>query len=77
MTTETDRGRQKMAGLPFSPLPTGASHEGQVEHALNYIAFYLSEIERHLAGLAGRSSVSDDAKSAPKGDLKPGEETKS
>ena len=53
MSNETDRGRQKMAGLPFSPLPSGASHEGQVEHALNYIAFYLSEMERHLGKLAG------------------------
>jgi hypothetical protein len=77
MTTETDRGRQKMAGLPFSPLPTGASHEGQVEHALNYIAFYLSEIEKHLAGLAGRPSVSDDTKADPKADTKSADETES
>jgi hypothetical protein len=53
MTNETDRGRLKMAAAPFSPLPTGASHEGQVEHALNYIAFYLSEMEKHLAKIAG------------------------
>ncbi len=53
MTNETDRGRQKMTDMPFSPLPSGATHEGQVEHALNYIAFYLSEIEKHLARLAG------------------------
>jgi hypothetical protein len=56
MTTEIDRARQKMAELPFSPLPTGATHEGQVEHALNYIAFYLSEIERHLAEIAGHKA---------------------
>jgi hypothetical protein len=53
MTNEIDRGRQKMTDMPFSPLPSGATHEGQVEHALNYIAFYLSEIEKHLARLAG------------------------
>lgn len=53
MTNEIDRGRQKMTDMPFSPLPSGATHEGQVEHALNYIAFYLSEIERHMAVLAG------------------------
>lgn len=53
MTNETDRGRLKMAALPFSPLPTGASHEGQVEHALNYIAFYLGEMEKHLGRIAG------------------------
>jgi hypothetical protein len=53
VTNETDRGRVKMAAAPFSPLPTGASHEGQVEHALNYIAFYMSEMEKHLAKIAG------------------------
>lgn len=52
MTNETERGRQKMTDMPFSPLPSGATHDGQVEHALNYIAFYLSEIEKHLARLA-------------------------
>ena len=61
MTNETDRGRQKLAGSPFSPLPTGASHEGQVEHALNYIAFYLSEMEKHLARLAGIDKKYDKA----------------
>ena len=54
MTNETDRGRQKMSDMPFSPLPSGATHEVQVEHALNYIAFYMSEIEKHLAVLAGQ-----------------------
>ena len=54
MTNETDRGRQKMSDMPFSPLPSGATHEGQVEHALNYIAYYLSEIEKHMATLASR-----------------------
>jgi hypothetical protein len=61
MTNETDRGRQKLAGSPFSPLPTGASHEGQVEHALNYIAFYLSEMEKHLARPAGAGEKDDEA----------------
>jgi hypothetical protein len=61
MTNETDRGRQKLAGSPFSPLPTGASHEGQVEHALNYIAFYLGEMEKHLARLAGAGEKDDEA----------------
>lgn len=56
MTNEMDRGRLKMAASPFSPLPTGATHEGQVEHALNYIAFYLGEMEKHLAKIAGADS---------------------
>ena len=65
MTNETDRGRQKMTDMPFSPLPSGATHEGQVEHALNYIAFYLSEIEKHLGRLAGAKA---DATRAGEGD---------
>ncbi len=60
MTNEIDRGRQKMTDMPFSPLPSGATHEGQVEHALNYIAFYLSEIEKHLAALAGQKPAGED-----------------
>lgn len=64
MTNETDRGRLKMAASPFSPLPTGATHEGQVEHALNYIAFYLSEMERHLARIAG-ADAKDEATPEP------------
>lgn len=60
MTNETDRGRQKMSDMPFSPLPSGTSHEGQVEHALNYIAFYLSQVEKHLAALAGNKPSSSE-----------------
>ncbi len=61
MSNETDRGRQKMSDMPFSPLPSGASHEGQVEHALNYIAYYLSEIEKHMAARTGRKPDSERA----------------
>ena len=63
MTNEIDRGRQKMSDLPFSPLPSGATHEGQVEHALNYIAFYLSEIEKHLGRLADAKNPGEGAPS--------------
>ena len=42
--------RERMAAQPFAPA------DGPVEyhsiHALNYIAFYLGEIEKHLAKIA-------------------------
>ena len=40
--------RERMAANEFAPMQPGSAGE----HALNYIAFYLGEIEQHLAKIA-------------------------
>jgi hypothetical protein len=41
--------RERMAANEFAPMQPGSV--GADTHALNYIAFYLGEIEQHLANL--------------------------
>jgi hypothetical protein len=55
---EAKLARERMATQPFVPLE--GPIEGHSIHALNYIAFSLGEIEKHLAVLA-RSVQSEGA----------------
>lgn len=43
--------RERMAANEFAPMQPDSA--GADTHALNYIAFYLGEIERHVATIAG------------------------
>jgi hypothetical protein len=47
--------RERMAANEFAPMQPGST--GADTHALNYIAFYLGEIERHLANLVEQSQA--------------------
>lgn len=49
MNQKTDAAREKLAA-PFSPV--GGVDDYQRTHALNYIAYSLGEIEKHLKRLA-------------------------
>jgi hypothetical protein len=56
VTPDSKVARERMAANPFAPDPNIAS-EHQQQHALNYIAFYLGEIEQHLAKIAGAAEA--------------------
>jgi len=45
---EDKLARERMAANEFAPMQPGSAGE----HAPNYIAFYLGEIEQHLAKIA-------------------------
>jgi hypothetical protein len=52
MTTEQQKlARERMRATPFAPEPV--KPEFRDSHSLEYIAFYLGEIEGHLAQISG------------------------
>jgi hypothetical protein len=51
-----DLARARMAENPFVPL-ANAQPEWAQAHSLNYIAFYLGEIEKHLSKIAHSSET--------------------
>jgi hypothetical protein len=51
MDNESKLAREELATKPFAPLESShAEHKKQ--HSLDYIAFYLGEIEKHLSTIA-------------------------
>lgn len=49
--TQTSLARERMAATPYAPSP-GISNEQQQTNAVQYIAFYLGEIEKQLERIA-------------------------
>jgi methyl-accepting chemotaxis protein len=51
MDNESKAARELLANNPFAPLAS-VHDEHRKQHSLDYIAFYLGEIERHISAIA-------------------------
>jgi len=51
MSSNDNLARERMAANPYAPIQN-AQIEFRAPHALEYIAFYLGEIEKHLGKIA-------------------------
>jgi methyl-accepting chemotaxis protein len=51
MDNESKLARELLAANPFAPLAS-AHAERRKQHSLDYIAFYLREIEKHISTIA-------------------------
>jgi hypothetical protein len=50
--------RDRMAANPFFPMTDAANNDYRQSHALEYIAFYLGEINNHMAQIASTLQAS-------------------
>ena len=55
MSTDQEKlARDRMRANPFAPMGDAANNEYRKAHSLEYIAFYLGEIEGHLSKIAAQ-----------------------